>query len=67
MISHNDLVICGLINGNIKFYDTAASSPVIRLKAFRIIEAHKISVQCMDTHGRTLASAAREPTFRNCC
>eukprot|EP00095_Tigriopus_kingsejongensis_P007873 snap_masked-scaffold127_size327531-processed-gene-1.4 protein:Tk07873 transcript:snap_masked-scaffold127_size327531-processed-gene-1.4-mRNA-1 annotation:"glycine receptor subunit alpha-2-like" len=64
MIVHNDLTICGMINGQIKIWDTEASDPIIRSKAIKVISAHHDSVVCLDGHQSTLASAARDSRYR---
>eukprot|EP00094_Tigriopus_californicus_P012592 TCALIF_12175-PA protein Name:"Similar to ago F-box/WD repeat-containing protein 7 (Drosophila melanogaster)" AED:0.81 eAED:0.81 QI:0/0.5/0/1/0/0/3/0/413 len=64
MIVHNDLTICGMINGQIKIWDILSSDPVVRSKPMKVICAHNDSVVCMDGHKDVLASAARDCRFR---
>ena len=57
-------IICGLIGGHIKMWDTSETESWHRIRLFRVLAGHNDDVTALSTHGDVLASGARDKTIR---
>ena len=58
-------IICGLIGGHLKMWDTSQKNSWDRIRLFRVLSPpHNDDVTCLSTQGDVLVSGARDLTIR---